>query len=658
MSRSSQSTRPGKKATCVLSRPPAPPALGEEAEIAVFGSRVVRLLRDARASVQARPRPDTPVMKPPQPPPKRGGRLCPMSSAASSPSPSAASHFLTSSQHIDRATFELALDAAKGAPELQLQRLGELKLWLANPQHVLWDTTAARLLDMAMLPATDPHVVMRVVAILLRCGDVRNFFGLPLLARRLHEVCEHGLDGQRLEMLLMRESLIQPLLNLLNEEDLLKRQPQVLWDVLETLRCLSRSGDAILTQLVTLGVIPGANTVVKSILSSTGDSPSKMCFNDDSFLRVLLPPLCLLYRNLSARYSHYLCKLGSLDLLVDILDQFRDDGDVVQAAARAMAKTTFEDCSLEHYRKDTRACRAAAAALENNLELSELAVSRLCGTLARLLEGSRELRDWFMHHYHRIPLQLVHTYIVPQYVTAAVSAKSPQSADDAHLEDLLQSVMWLVGVAAFSAECSTAFVLEITPLLAEFLKDLDVTKWRLTFIYTLMCLSNLSFFFNSAEKTEGGSEALVKLYATVGFILAGVIFDGDTEATVEATRVLGNMCLTNAGRDWMESNRCDEVCIVFLGHEDPRIVYNCFGVLLNLTAADTCRVIADPELMHMLLQHTGRYTRDDFIAAEKAREKNRCVSAAGCRDGDGELSYTDQIADVVEKLLLNIRDLI
>ncbi|KEG06401.1 hypothetical protein DQ04_14101010 [Trypanosoma grayi] len=172
-----------------------------------------------------------------------------------------------------------------------------------------------------------------------------------------------------------------------------------------------------------------------------------------------------------------------------------------------------------------------------------------------------------------------------------------------------------------------------------------------------MCLSNLSFFFAALEKTEGGADALVEIYATMGLILAGVLFDGDTEATVEATRVLGNMSLTNAGRDWMESCRCDEVCVVFLGHEDPRIVYNCFGVLLNLTAADTCRVATDPELMHMLLQHTGRYTREDGIAAEKAREMRRRESVTSS-EGEKELSYTDQIADVVEKLLLNLSGLV
>ncbi|RNF23761.1 uncharacterized protein Tco025E_02721 [Trypanosoma conorhini] len=648
----------GNKKASVLSRSPVPPVFGGNAEIEVVGSRVVRLLRDARASVRAQQRPDTPLINPSRPPLRPGGRLTAMVSSA----PSASSQLATSGQQFDRVKFESSLDAARGNPQLQLEKLAELKLWLANPHHHLWGTTLARLQGLVTSPNTEAQVVVSAASVLLmRQSELRNMPYLPLVIRRLHELCEGGIERELLEAVLMRESLMQLLLHLMKSEELLTTHTSVLWDVLEIIRSSSAKSDVLLSQLVSLGVIPAANAVVKRILSSVSDSPSKARSPASNSLCVLLPPLCLLYRNLSTQHSQLLRKLGSLDLLVDILDRFREDGDVVQAAARAMAKTVFDACSLERYQKGTRVCRVVVAALDANLDVGGLAVSRLCGTLARLVEGSRELRDWLMRHHHRMLVRLVQTYVTPEQSAAAANAEPPCDVEEAQQEDLLQNITWLVGVAAISAECSTSFVLEITPLLVEFVKDLDVQKWHLTFIYTLMCLSNLSFFFDALEKTEGGKEALVEIYATVGLVLAGVLFDGDTEATVEATRILGNMSLTNMGRDWMESNRCDEVCIVFLGHEDPRIVYNCFGVLLNLTAADACRVASDPELMQMLLQHTGRYTREECIAAEKVKESHRFTAALG-GDGDGDedrgLSYTDQIADIVEKLLLNLSGLL
>ncbi|RNF00248.1 hypothetical protein TraAM80_07708 [Trypanosoma rangeli] len=643
---------PGKKKALVLSRSPVPPVFGGNAEIEVVGSRVVRLLRDARASVRAHQRPDTPLTNPPLPPLKRGSRLTTMVFSASE----APSQLMTSCQQFNHVKFESSLDAARGNPQLQLERLAELKLWLANPHHHLWDTTVARLQDLVTSPKTEAQVVVSAASVLLRQSELRNLSCLPLVVRRLHELCEGGKERQLLEEVLIRESLLQPLLHLAKSEELLITHTSVLWDVLEIFRSCSAKSNVILTQLVSLGMIPVANAVVKRILSSVPDSPSKALSPSSNLLYVLLPPLCLLYRNFSTQHSKLLRKLGSLDLLVDILDRFREDGDVVQAAARAMAKTVFDDCSLEHYQKGNRACRVVVAALEANLDVGGLAVSRLCGTLARLVEGSRELRDWLMNHHQPMLVRLVQTHVTPQRAAATANAEPPYDAEEAQQEDLLQNITWLVGVAAISAECSTSFVLEITPLLVEFVKDLDAKKWHLAFIYTLMCLSNLSFFFDALERMESSKEALVEIYATVGLILAGVLFDGDTEAAVEATRILGNMSLTNVGRDWMESNRCDEVCIVFLGHEDPRIVYNCFGVLLNLTAADACRVASDPQLMQMLLQHTGRYTREECIAAEKIKESSRCMTVSST-DEDGGLSYTDQIADIVEKLLHNLSGL-
>ncbi|KAG8345399.1 hypothetical protein ERJ75_000331200 [Trypanosoma vivax] len=654
----------GSKSVSVLNRPLAPvppPSLGTE--IAVVGSSVCRLLRDARAVVRGARRTSTPVNTLPAGqhheraqnvfPPVRGARLAAIGSAPST----SASQLLQTQDRFDPAAFLVALDNAKDAPNSQLIRLGELKHWLANPHRELWEGAESRLLEMIVSPGTEVQVFMCAASILLRCRDAGSFSGLPLVVRRLHEVCESGLEAQLLEELITRESLIQPLLQLLSNEDLMQRQTTVLWDILEILRCFSGTGNTVLAQMITLGMIPEANALVGRILQFPHDSPDKTQKVCSNLIQALLPPICLLYRNFSVKYSHHLHKLGSLDFLVDILERFHRDVDVVQAAARAMAKTVVDENCLDHYRQSTRACRAVVLALDANMDSGSLVVTRLCRTLASLVECSRDLRDWLMQNHHKFLLRLVETHVLRSRVDGGEDASSTLDTDDLTRDELLQGVTWLVGVAVMSAECSTGFVCQITPLLTDFLKDLDMVKWYLTFIHTLMCVSNLSFFFVAVEKMEGGPAELKRLYDTLGLILAGVMFDGDTEATVEATRALGNISLTNAGRDWIELNRCDEVCIVFLGHEDPRIVYNCFGVLLNLTAADTCRATADPDILKMLLQHTERFTRAESIAVEKERELRCRPSSSSSQSGEWG-SYTDQIADVVEKLLLNISALV
>ncbi|CBH17212.1 uncharacterized protein TEOVI_000384800 [Trypanosoma equiperdum] len=647
----------GGKPVCTLTRPPAPPPLeGSDPEIAVVGSRVVRLLRDARAVIREQRPPNTPPRTQPKFAPKRVTRLTALNPTSGNDPPK----LTTNQQRMDPIAFVTSLDSAKDAPPQQLEQLNQLKRWLCEPQHVLWDTLTGRLVDIVLSPKTDAQVSVCAASILLRYCDVNRFPSLPVVTRRLHELCEVGLEGQSLEEVVVRESLLQPLVQLLKNDELLLCQPCVLWDALEALRSCS-SSEAMLSQMVTLGTIPSTNSLVERIIqlfqnSSSPPQPEVSPANKN-LIRSLLSSTCLLFRDFSAGYSHHLRKLGSLDRVIDTLDHFRDDMDVVQAAARTMSKTVFNDTCLEHYRENIRTCRVVVAALESSMEVGGIIVTRLCSVLARLVECSKEMRDWFMENHHQILLRLVQTHIAQLKVDGKEDEPVAQNFEDPEQEDLLQSVTWLVGVALMSPGCSTAFVRKITPLLVGFLKDFDVAKWHLTFIYTLMCLSNLSFFFTSLEKSEGGPAELQQLYETLGPMLAGVLFDGDTEATVEATRVLGNICLTNAGRDWMESNRCDEVCVVFLGHEDPRVVYNCFGVLLNLTAADSCQVAADPELTKMLLQHTARYTRAETIALEKERELRHFQASANSQSPEGT-NYTDQIADVVEKLLLNLSGLL
>lgn len=182
-----------------------------------------------------------------------------------------------------------------------------------------------------------------------------------------------------------------------------------------------------------------------------------------------------------------------------------------------------------------------------------------------------------------------------------------------------------------------------------------VAATRPTLLYALMAISNLSFFFgailhphdgDAAENhneeedeveekmkdgiidtcdaaTTGGTPApkkekdvrrrqatrLVALYESLALTTAGLLFSGDTEAAVEATRIISNICFTPAGANWVEAHRLDEVLVLFLGHEDRRIVYNCAGALVNLTAATTCRVVVDPDLLSLLLQYTRHWTK-------------------------------------------------
>ena len=90
--------------------------------------------------------------------------------------------------------------------------------------------------------------------------------------------------------------------------------------------------------------------------------------------------------------------------------------------------------------------------------------------------------------------------------------------------------------------------------------------------------------------------------------VCGFLFEGDSEATLEATRILGNLSRTFEGQMWMEENGADEALVLFLGHEDLRLVYNSLGVLLNLTSDPDANpsICRNAEALSLLLQHTSR----------------------------------------------------
>ncbi|KPA81117.1 hypothetical protein ABB37_04468 [Leptomonas pyrrhocoris] len=410
----------------------------------------------------------------------------------------------------------------------------------------------------------------------------------------------------------------------------------------------------------------------------------------------LLPVIGSLYRLLAQFHAASLRASGVLHTLVSMLQVGSTDSATAESAARALVKLTFdEECLHDMREMGTTLLDAAAHALLTQMRLHadattkasiELFVSRVCGVVARVAEGSAALQEHLatpaMTHVLEV---LAQRYLAGPSTTADIAADSgapPQLPPT----PVVQAIVWVLGIAAMSPRCSLHLVDNVTPLLVSLLQRLrELPATQTTAIYVLMCLSNLSYFFNRFEllaeavavEGEGDvaahAEWLPTICSALCFSLAAYLFEDSVEATVEATRILGNISYTNAGRDWMEANRCDEVVVIFLGHEDLRIVYNCCGILLNLTAASPCRVVEEPELLQMMLSYTARYTKDETIAAAAALERQRLrkqLRAASGRDGAGGAaeaeeefateasSSASQIADLVEKLLHNVKGLL
>lgn len=552
------------------------------------------------------------------------------------------------------------------------------------------------------VPLTETlRVPLMMAAMMLRNTNADDCVAMPVILQMLTLLTEHGYATQ-----LQQQLIFEPLLHILRMDTVLAEQPQMTLEVLRVFVCGTEKsapchpGAAadVTMELVTLGVVPTLNGLLEKVLGSKeaadhaggtagedgNDVPLAMTYTSE-LDEVILTNICLLFRNLSSVHSDHLRKLGTLRLLTRVLEVSVNDTDVVTAASRALAKLVFDYDCLTQVQQDVRLLKAALHVLEVQLAMSvrssaifspeadgtsatpltsrvdiSLLVSRLCCVIARVAEdcepqqaclaqcGSQLLYDLLCHYGRHLP-----------------AANEEIRGDDGLLPSVvdvvdgdltvMQGVVWLIAVAALSSRCTLHFVRHTVPLLAQFLQEVQLTSaTRLTIIYSLMSLSNLSYYFpvlvsdddsdaavgneavdshsSDGEGATGGRSSgpadwrsLQHLFRTLGPTLAGFLFEADVECAVEATRILGNMSYTNAGRDWLESSRCDEVVVVYLGHEDIRLTYNCFGILLNLTAGTHCRVVETPELLQRVLQHTNRFTQAGSIAAAAVDEAQRLV---------------------------------
>ncbi|KAG5469131.1 hypothetical protein LSCM4_02528 [Leishmania orientalis] len=450
--------------------------------------------------------------------------------------------------------------------------------------------------------------------------------------------------------------------------------------------CSAREEHASLrAQLVSLGFLPTLQQISDQALACCAPSSGNLATSPaaDS-LASLLTLIVTLYRCFAQSHPEELRGLGVLRTLTSVLNNCATDTATVEAAARALVKLTYVDECLLDMQASTAVIAAAAHALRSQLSRAhadtsqepaiELLVSRLCGVMARVAEDSTEQQEYLIS----VPMAQLLEALTLRYVTVSGPADVEPDRFSAPLAlppaPVLQAVVWVLGIASMSPNCPLHLVQSVTPPLVRLLEVLRrIPSMQLTAVYVLMCLSNLSYFFAAFESAEqecaedegGGASAwLTPLYSSLGLLLAHYLFEDNVEATVEATRILGNISYTNAGRDWMEANRCDEVAVLFLGHEDLRIVYNCSGVLLNLTAASPCRIVEEPELLQMMLSYTSRYTDKDQIEATAALAEARLHQKLQHRGEDArELtaeasSHTTQIADLVEKLILNVHGLL
>ncbi|CUE73263.1 Hypothetical protein, putative [Bodo saltans] len=598
--------------------------------------RVQRLLKDARASVSHPMRPETPKEAP------RPGMGRARLTSLRSP--------VTEGESYASAT-ELALSANTGTPAdvwgQRLQRATTLpeqmtlitsmihELRVIRPSEeeacVALVHQLVKLSDERCSSDDDDVVMLSIRAASAACKIAMNgaspsfseaLVGSTLLLQ-LH--AKQG-RGAALKAEMIFDSLIQ----------LLRMQSSgwcrdAISNALATLRHCSSEGGPILVHLATLGLLSATSQLATRVLP-TKDAE-------------LLCHCAAIFRNFSADYPQHFVRLQCTPVMIQVLDlgtQMRlrggsasrntsQDGDawrdIVGAIARGLAKLVFdEDCIavLSTFETATSIMTGLSA-----FGTSKMIVARLGTAMEMIL--------------HRFDDEILDRFVetnegpIKKFALALSSSSTITSTDNVSgLADEAVQCSWrLIGTLSLCAKGGVMLVACFVETLLTWLDArLDTDNGSTTFILALMCLSNFSFYLSTAL----GEEKTGDLLRDYGGLLVQLLFRADTEALLEATRTFGNLSRSNSGRQWIEDNRCDEVCIVLSQHKDLRIVFNSFGILLNLSAADHCRIVEDGALCAQVLEQTGKYHLLDLSEDEDSEEA--------------------QVSMVVEKLLCNLSSLV
>ena len=445
-----------------------------------------------------------------------------------------------------------------------------------------------------VMASTDPRINLRAASILVKwCEDG------PMLSAAVRALATHAKEGRASEMRV--DGAFDALVHRLKAA----KSPALVQDGLAVLRYASSSeGNSIMQHFVTIGVLP----VLNQLATQHIDNPDIMVH------------AATLLRNFSVDFCHHMLKVGSLPIICTIFDKCLSSKEIISLASRATAKLVYDDGCLAWFVENSEQVRSMLIAAASYIGSKMIALRLIGTTLTRILEESVSARQMLSHEMPQLLQE-----VVQNLRAAEKRCSSANSAPDDH--EVLMSMLRFVAAATLDENAGQLLVIAATDAVMEIVQDKDLESSREMVLNCLFTLSNLSFYYTLVSDTEAE-----RITESVGPLVAAIIFNGDIEGCVEATRLLGNLTATSAGSKWAENNRLDEACLLYVGHEDARIVYNCFGVLLNLTSRSGPRVFEDADLCRQLLEQTGKHHTTN----------------------DGSSPDDVEIAEVVEKVLLNL----
>ncbi|XP_061667652.1 armadillo repeat-containing protein 2 isoform X2 [Syngnathoides biaculeatus] len=370
------------------------------------------------------------------------------------------------------------------------------------------------------------------------------------------------------DVLFQNNSVLDSLLGLLLRED------------------ASVCGEALFYCAGTLKFLSGNASVVRHLLekdcvSVARDFIQKLCAVDDAHVAIaghILVQMTAALRNLAdhPEARPLFVSRAVIAELCTVLRRHRQDRDVCTNVSRIYSKlSSYAECRLAL--AQTPDCYQLFLELLSKHRQKQDLVVRLLFTLGNLTAESDEarVRLFRCETSADILLRLYDCYQSREEVAEESPPPPPASVREA--EDVLVKLVRVLANMCIHEEVGAALARNTTcvRLLMETLELRSVESSEALTVNAAAAINNLTFYHRESAALQRSQLAIARL-------MLKLMLSANMAATLEATRVYGNLSQSGDVRDFLMQNKVHRFAVALLDSKNPDVCFSACGVLTNL----------------------------------------------------------------------------
>ncbi|KAE8602744.1 hypothetical protein XENTR_v10014105 [Xenopus tropicalis] len=416
---------------------------------------------------------------------------------------------------------------------------------------------------------------------------------LKVSGRNLLNICKLIFKISRSEnndCLFQNDEIIDSLLEILQSEDVQTNSEAFLY-CMGSIKFLS-GNTAILNDLLRKQAVEILVKLMKEVTRS-----SKFAETASANMSHLLVQVTATLRNLADLSQSRVKFLASnaLPELCTLLEHYVWDKDICTNVSRILSKlSVYNDCCMAL--ADCLQCYSLFLSVLNNHPEKQDLVVRIVFTLGNLTAKNNKTREMFyeeqgsiktilrlLHVYYELDIKASQSIAIQQEKT--MELKKPSETEDVLIK-LIRALANLCIHPTVGAELAANR--DCIALLMQILEYKSIDECEELVINTAATVNNLSFY-------QDDTSVITKKKLEISKLLFKLLLCNNMDGILEAARVFGNLSRYQDVRSFMMEKDVYKFFVALLDSKHQEVCFSACGVLINLTAEHSNRVLLQEE---------------------------------------------------------------